>query len=486
MSLKSSAERVGFASRIGFLGATLATSGGIAYVVMAPYVAYGNYGAAYWVAFIIGFAFVVIAGFLAEAGLGVWGRRAYPSTVAKLKYGRLWELIAWIVILGGGGGFFYGFNASYAVVLGYWLSYLVMSPFKAWGSDPVTYFWEVHLTNFLAVFIPALIIIGIWWFIEIKGVEFFGMFSLAGRLITMSIAAIMFIASFIIFPNAWQGMAYCFHVKPEALLYPGVWSTALIWAFWITGIGLGNMTVFASYLPKGGDVNTTAIIGPLAHIFTCFLSGLALFNFAIGTGVPPVWLGSLGLAFTGMPKVWNTIGIAAIPLSLLFYSLVFWSALPCSIAWFENINAALMDKFGWPRSKSVNLLIITTIFGAVIFSWPTYYEPWGTSYGFTLISTLWFWEAFFCATAAFVLFVIVLFIFKPDKLLSILNEHSTIKLPKAFFYALLVIGLVASIFSMYYTAATFSPVDAWAPGFLAGLSMILWPVILGVIIWSRR
>ncbi|MEM1547233.1 MAG: hypothetical protein QXP91_12350 [Candidatus Methanomethylicia archaeon] len=482
----SSITRETFASRIGFLGATLATSGGIAGFVMMSYIAYGYYGAAYWIAFILAFSLIVTAGFLTEAGLGVWGRRALPSTVARLKYGRLWELIIWICILGGGGGFLYGFNATYAVVLGYWLSYLIMSPVKAWGADPVTYFWVNHLTNFIAVFIPAIIIILIWWYIEIKGVEFFGMFSIIGRVITMLVALILLIASLLIFPNGWEGIAYSFHVKLDALLYPEVWTTAFLWAFWITGIGLGNMTVFASYLPRGGDVNTTAILGPLTHAFTCFLGGLAFFNYAIGTGVPPVWLGSIGLAFTGMPKIWNALGALGVPLALLFYSLVFWSALPCSIAWFENINAALMDKFGWPRSKSINLLIVTTIIGAVIFSLPMYYDPWETSYGFTLISTHWFWEAIFCAISTFTLFIIAIFVFKPSRLLSVLNEHSDIKLPLFFYYTLLAIGFLSSIFLIYQTVVSFSPSDAWAPGFWVGLSMPLWAIILGIIIWYRR
>lgn len=122
------------------------------------------------------------------------------------------------------------------------------------------------------------------------------------------------------------------------------------------------------------------------------LTGMHVVPLTMGFGFPPVFGGSLGLAFSALPKVWTALGGAGIGLGMLFYALFIPAALPMNLAYFELCVATFADKFGMPRTKTVTITVIGVALLAILFSLPIYDALNGESFGFTMLFTAWYWQ----------------------------------------------------------------------------------------------
>jgi len=266
-------------------------------------------------------------------------------------------------------------------------------------------------------------------------------------------------------PQFWQGWAYTFDLKLEKILSPMVFAQAMLWVYWRSGAGSAVPTVFASYLPKGGDLNTSCIMERLSDIIFMVLAALFIVPLTMGAGYPPVFGGSLGLAFSALPKVWEGLGAAGIILGMLFYALFIPAAFPMTLAYFELSAATFADKFGIPRTKSVTITAVAIAVLSIIFTLPIY-DPvnWG-SYGFTMIFTAWYWEILICGLACIAEFIVLFKYFKLDRFISFINENSVIKLPPKLLKFLCCLGFTLVIVSMAYLLVATSGL---VPGISAG------------------
>ncbi len=429
-------QRETFASKFGFLSALFAGVGGIGTLTIISFQAIQWGGGLFWIVFIIGELVLASSIYIIDAGWGSWTRKAYPQTWGKISKNN--PFVKWFAWFNLGLNVFF-FVPSYVVVIGIYLNYLIGAPFKFWGSSPGGFFWDQYgVTLFPAI--SALIVWGIFWLISYRSINSWARFTIYARPIALAMVAIWVIYVLVNVPNFWQGWGLSFDFNLSQLGTLGLMtiiSQAMLWVFWRNGLGTGLATAYASYLPRGGDINDNVYLAISSDALTMFLGGLFLPVLLLGVGIPPLYGGSFGLAFSGLPRVWNALGATGSVSAMFFYALVIPTAMPLAIAYWETGVAALMDKFGLPRGRTLTLITVFGIIVSMIFALPIYDSLNGESVGLTLIFVNWYWEAVISGIGVIIEFVLLFAYFKADKLIDMVNESSVIKLPKSFKYVFL-------------------------------------------------
>jgi NSS family neurotransmitter:Na+ symporter len=487
----SSVQRETFASKFGFLSALFAGVGGIGTLTLVAFQSIQWGSGLFWIVFIIGELVLATSIYIIDAGWGSWTRKAYPQTWAKISKNN--AFVKWFTWFNLGLNVFF-FVPSYVVIIGIYLNYLIGAPFKFWGAHPGGFFWDQYgITLFPAIL--ALIVWGIFWFISYRSVNSWARFTIYARPITLAMVAIWVVYVVATVPNFWQGWGLAFDIggkftKLGTIGLLTILSQAMLWVFWRNGLGTGLATAYASYLPRGGDVNDNVYLAVTSDALTIFLAALFLPVLLLGVGIPPLYGGSVGLAFSGLPKVWNALGATGSLAAIFFYALVIPTAMPLAIAYWETGVAALMDKFGLPRGKTLTLLTICGIIASMIFALPIYDGLNGNSFGLTLIFVNWYWEAVMSGVGVIIEFILLFAYFKADRLIEMVNESSVIKLPKSFKYVFL-LGFLMTLATLGWifigTSGILPQVTAGAYGTILGdvtAFYVLGPVGLAILAFT--
>jgi len=272
----------------------------------------------------------------------------------------------------------------------------------------------------------------------------------------------IFVAAYV--PEFWQGWAMTFDFNWSTLFIPMVWTQALLWVFWRSSLGAGLGTAFASYLPRGGDINASVIINTISDALAIFIAAMALPSLLLGVAIPPLFAGSFGLVFSGLPQVWNALGDPGLFLATFFYFISIPAAFPVLMASWEAWNVALMDKFGLPRGRIITL---TTILGAIlsaIYALPIYDALNGESWGLTLIFTQWYWGPVLLGFGLIIEYAMLFYYFKPEKVIDTINEGSAVKLPRSFRYVFYVTFAIVLFVMAYLIVDTTGVVPGVDPG----------------------
>jgi len=121
-------------------------------------------------------------------------------------------------------------------------------------------------------------------------------------------------------------------------------------AFFSLSVGIGSMTIFASYIKKNRTLLGEALPVAGLDITASMLCLLLIFPAAFAFGIPVAMEGG-GLLFVVMPTIVNSMPGSWF-WGVLFYVSFFFVAVTTQLAVIENIIAMGMDKFGWARRKS--------------------------------------------------------------------------------------------------------------------------------------
>lgn len=338
--------------RLGFLMLAAGSAVGLGNVWRFPYVVGENGGAAFVVVYL---AFLAILGFpLLAVELGI-GRAANKSLAAALeslspvRYARFWRRAGALIASG-----CFVLMIYYTDVVGwllkYALDYLAFSPpvdshaaFSSLVGD-----WKVSgFFMLLAVVISALVcLLGV-----VKGIERATKWMMLSLLVLLVVLA----AKSLTLPGASQGLD--FYLKPDWAKFmehplKSVFA-AMGQAFFTLSLGIGSMTICASYVGVNHSLVKESVIIILIDTFVAVLSGLVIFPACATYGVE--YTSGPGLIFEALPKVFAQMpgGIAWGCVFFLFLAL---AALTTVIAVFECLIAGIMDIFGFRRSNATLII----------------------------------------------------------------------------------------------------------------------------------
>lgn len=372
MKQKKSAH--GFASRWGFILASVGSAVGMANVWGFPNKMGSNGGGAFLLIYLL---FVFIFSYVGLPTEFAVGRRAGTGTLGAYKgawatrserMGKVGEILGWLPLAGS-----LCIAIGYAVIVTYVLKALVDSLAGTLMTGDAAVWFSEFSTSPHSV-IPYHIIV------------------VAGTLLTLFLGArsiektnkIMMPVFFIIFlilavrvaflPGVAEGYRFMFTPRWEALLDPMIWLWAMGQAFFSLSVTGSGMIVYGAYLSKDEDVVSvaqhTALFDTIAAVVAALVIIPACFSYKLDVGAGP------GLLFVTLPTILQDIPLGRLFAVILYLAMIF-AGVSSLQNMFEVVAESLQHRF--PRLSRgavlAGLAVICLGFGIgmePIYSW----GPW--------------------------------------------------------------------------------------------------------------
>ncbi|RRS02025.1 sodium-dependent transporter [Glycomyces terrestris] len=351
-------------SRVGFILAAVGSALGLGNIWRFPGVAYENGGGAFLLPYLVALCTAGIPLLILEFTIGRRYRGSAPVAFRRIhrnaEFLGWWQVAIAIVI-----------GVYYAVIISWAAWYAWFSVEKQWGEDPATFLmadflqagdlydfgtWLPGLGVALAlVWVATLVVIGAG---VKKGIE-------ASSKVFIPLLIVLFgalVVQSLTLDGAVDGLNAFFTPDWEAIRGPQVWLAAYSQIFFTLSVGFGIMVTYGSYLKRRSDITTSAWTVGMSNSFGEILAGIAVFAvlgfLAFETGVPidEQSYQGVGLAFIAFPAIINTLPYLAGLFGVLFFLSLVVAGFASLISVVEVPVAAVEDRFGWSRRKSVGIV----------------------------------------------------------------------------------------------------------------------------------
>lgn len=336
-----------WASRAGFVLATLGCAVGLGNIWRFAYVAGENGGAAFLLAYVACVVAIGLPAMLAEFALGGRTRLDVIGAFASGRAPRAWRIAGAGAVLGA-----FLILSYYSVVAGWAYKYFAgyvtgelrglprgeaAARFAAFLREPVApVAW--HLA-FMASTV-AVVAAGV-----ARGIE------RASRILMPLLGAIvLLLAGYALsLRGAAPGLAFLFAPDWSALARPQVYLAALGQAFFSLGVGMGVLLTYASYVREGERLPRAAGMIAAGDTLFAIAAGIAIFPAVFAFGLDPAQGPSL--AFVTLPQVF-----ASMPgggwFATAFFFLLSAAALTSAVSLLEVVVAFGIRRLGLSRPKA--------------------------------------------------------------------------------------------------------------------------------------
>ncbi|MGI5976673.1 MAG: sodium-dependent transporter [Candidatus Limivicinus sp.] len=404
-------KKVGFASRWGFILASVGSAVGMANVWGFPYKMGSNGGGAFLLIYLF---FVFIFSYVGLPSEFAIGRRSRTGTLGSYenawgtrgkKAGKVGGILAWLPLIG-----------SLCIALGYAciVAYVLKALFNSLtGSlmtvDPGSWFDGFSGTPYSVIpfHIVVVVVTLLTLFMGAKSIE-------KTNKIMMPLFFIIFIilAIWVAFlPGVSEGYKFMFTFRWESLKNPMTWIWAMGQAFFSLSVTGSGMIVYGAYLGENEDVvdsaQKTALFDTIAAVVAALVIIPACFAYGTDVGAGP------GLLFVTLPAILQDVPLGRLIAIILYVAMIF-AGVSSLQNMFEAVAESLLHKF--PKlSRNWVLVILCLICLGIgvnmeaIFQWgpwmdfvSIYIIPIGACLG----AISWFW------------------VMKKDELLSEINKGS--------------------------------------------------------------
>ena len=416
-------------SNIVFILAMIGSAVGLGNIWRFPNVLYSNGGGSFMIPYIVSLFLLGISFVLVEYAVGFKFKTSLSKIFFTIKSGL--EPVAWFIIF-----VVFLITTYYVCVVGWDLIYVVLSFTKAWGSNPDLFFTNdvLHASDSLSgiftivpwVFISVLAIWVAAWSIIQKDLNA-GIGKVSKILLPILLIIVIIIVAFsLTLPGASIGYTQIFTPDWGALTNLNVWLAAFGQIVFSLSLGMSIALTYASYLPESAKLTNNALIVAFSN------SGFEVFN-AIGifsilgfmtltSGIPfnELVTEGTGLAFVVFPKAFNIMGSWASVIGPLFFLCILFAGITSVMALLEVVCFSISEKFNYSRKKSATVVCVVGFCISCLFT---------TSAGSLLLGIF---DAFLNNFALLfgVLLECIIFgwIYNFDKLVEVLNNHSTIQM----------------------------------------------------------
>jgi NSS family neurotransmitter:Na+ symporter len=352
VSTNDSDARETWATRLGFVLASVGSAVGLGNVWRFPFQTAENGGAAFLVVYVAAVAVIGLPALLAEYAIG---RRANVNAVEafrRLGHGRWW-FVGGIGVVGG------AWVLSYYSVIGGWvIRYGIGSLTGSYLADPASYFGAVSAgvpaVGFHAAFM-ALTIGVVALGIE-DGIE------LATKLMVPAVVVLMIgLATFAAtLPGAAAG--YDYFLSPDLSTIVAnvgtILPAAVGQALFSLSLGFSVMITYASYLDRDDSLLVDGAAVATFNSLIGVLAGFVVFPLLFAQGVAPDTAGP-GAVFVSVPTALaelpgQFLGLATGQLlGVVFFGVVLLAALSSSISLLEVVTSFVVDRTSVPGDRPV-------------------------------------------------------------------------------------------------------------------------------------
>ncbi len=372
MKQKKSAH--GFASRWGFILASVGSAVGMANVWGFPNKMGSNGGGAFLLIYLL---FVFIFSYVGLPTEFAVGRRAGTGTLGAYKgawatrserMGKAGEILGWLPLAGS-----LCIAIGYAVIVTYVLKALVDSlAGTLMTSDAAVWFSEFSTSPYSVIPYHVIVVAGtlLTLFLGARSIEKTNKIMMPVFFIIFLILAVR--VAFL--PGVAEGYRFMFTPRWEALLDPMIWLWAMGQAFFSLSVTGSGMIVYGAYLSKEEDVVSvaqhTALFDTIAAVVAALVIIPACFSYKLDVGAGP------GLLFVTLPTILQDIPLGRLFAVILYLAMIF-AGVSSLQNMFEVVAESLQHRF--PRLSRgavlAGLAVICLGFGIgmePIYSW----GPW--------------------------------------------------------------------------------------------------------------
>lgn len=355
-----------FASRAGFLLASVGSAVGMGNIWMFPY-RLGSYGGA---AFLIPyFLFVALFGAVGLSGEFALGRATGTGPVGSYRWAaesrgkKHGGAIGVIPLLGS-----FGIAIGYAIIVGWVLRSLAASATGQLVKSDSAEFFAAATGHFgsvpwhLAVVVLTALVLcaGV-----LKGIERMNKILMPAFFVLFVVLAVR--VAFL--PGAMEGYKYLLIPRWEALGRIDTWVMAMGQAFFSLSITGSGMIIYGSYLSKNEDIPHLSALTALLDTVAAMVSGFAIIPAVFAFGLDPT--SGPPLMFITLPKVFGKMPLGSL-FAALFFASVLFAGVTSLVNMFEVCAEAVTTHLHLPRKGAI-ALVAAIVFGAGVF---LEYEPW--------------------------------------------------------------------------------------------------------------
>ena len=372
MKQKKSAH--GFASRWGFILASVGSAVGMANVWGFPNKMGSNGGGAFLLIYLL---FVFIFSYVGLPTEFAVGRRAGTGTLGAYKgawatrserMGKAGEILGWLPLAGS-----LCIAIGYAVIVTYVLKALVDSlAGTLMTSDAAVWFSEFSTSPYSVIPYHVIVVAGtlLTLFLGARSIEKTNKIMMPVFFIIFLILAVR--VAFL--PGVAEGYRFMFTPRWEALLDPMIWLWAMGQAFFSLSVTGSGMIVYGAYLSKDEDVVSvaqhTALFDTIAAVVAALVIIPACFSYKLDVGAGP------GLLFVTLPTILQDIPLGRLFAVILYLAMIF-AGVSSLQNMFEVVAESLQHRFPHLSRGAVlaGLAVICLGFGIgmePIYSW----GPW--------------------------------------------------------------------------------------------------------------
>ena len=343
-------ERKGFGSNFGFLMAAIGSAVGLGNIWGFPNKMGANGGFTFLIIYLI---LAACCGFIVMMGELALGRKTGRGAIGAYKVlSKRFKWLGWLGVLSA-----FLILGFYCALGGYCLKYVTLNVgnlfhagFGTGTLDGAGVFGALMANQGEAV-IYGLIFVALTMIIVMGGVGGGIEKVCSVGMPALFVMLVICIIRSCTLEGASEGLKYMFvpgwalanGVIKEAPDFFSVVSTAGGQMFFSLSLGMAAMITYGSYLDKKENLQKNAIIIVVMDTLVALMAGLCVIpgRFALD---PSGTLGGPSLLFVTMQNVFDRMGAAGPIFGILFYLLVVFAAVSCSISLLEAVVAHFVDK----------------------------------------------------------------------------------------------------------------------------------------------
>ncbi len=363
-----------FASRWGFILASVGSAVGMANVWGFPNKLGSNGGGAFLLIYLM---FVVIFSYVGLPAEFAMGRRAATGTLGAYENawatrgktaGKVGGLLAWLPLAGS-----LCIALGYAVIVTYILKALVDSLVGTlMSADAGAWFGAFSSTPYGVIPYHVIVVVGtlLTLYLGARSIE-------KTNKIMMPLFFIIFLILAVrvaMLPDVSEGYRFMFTPRWEALKDPMIWIWAMGQAFFSLSVTGSGMIVYGAYLSKDEDVvgvaQHTAFFDTIAAVVAALVIIPACFSYGLDVGAGP------SLLFVTLPTILQDIPLGRLFAIILYLAMIF-AGISSLQNMFEAVAESLLHKFPKLGRTAVLALLCVLCRGIGIFMEPlSKWGPW--------------------------------------------------------------------------------------------------------------
>ena len=403
-----------FASRWGFILASVGSAVGMANVWGFPNKMGSNGGGAFLLIYLL---FVFIFSYVGLPAEFAMGRRAATGTLGAYENawdtrsksaGKVGGLLGWLPLAGS-----LCIAIGYAVIVTYVLKALVDSLLGTLlTTDTAAWFGAFSSTPYSVIPYHIVVVVGtlLTLFLGARSIE-------KTNKVMMPVFFVIFLILAVrvaLLPGAAEGYVFMFTPRWEALTNPMIWIWAMGQAFFSLSVAGNGSVIYGSYLPKDEDLPSSARNVALFDTIAALLAAIVIIPamaVILGDGIVGM-KGGPGLMFVYLVNVFNAMPGGRI-VGMIFYICVLFAGVSSIVNLYEAPVAFLQEKLHTNRVLSV--VIIGAVGGVIALC----IQPW-TSQWMDVVSI------YICPLGALLAGIMFFWVMKKDTALAAVHEGRTV------------------------------------------------------------